>query len=244
MAQGVFITGTDTGVGKTTVSAALLTSLRRQGVDATPMKPVQTGCSVRAGRLVAPDIEYCLAAAGLTPGVAERHDMAPYCFRPACSPHRAAQLAHSVISLKRIMAGFDALAKRHDFVVVEGAGGVMVPLSRSMTMLDLMLRMALPVVLVARPGLGTLNHTFLSLQALRQAGLRVAGVIINASAPGGLGDLEQDNLRTIAGMGHIRILAVVPFFRALPDVPEHLARFAARVLPPASEILAWLNAAG
>ena len=208
---GVFITGTDTGVGKTLVAAAVLMAFREAGADFVPMKPVQTGCEKRNGKLKAPDLEFSLKMSGIKPEAEELADMAPYCFAPACSPHLAAREAGATISIPAARRAFQRLAGIHDGVVVEGAGGVLAPLNSRQTMLDLMVAFGLPVVLVARPGLGTLNHTLMSLQVLRGAGLSVMGVVLNQSAPGRWGLIEDDNVRTIERMGKVRIMACMKF---------------------------------
>ena len=184
--QGIFITGTDTGVGKTVVSAALLSVLRSAGMDAVPMKPVQTGATRRSGRWRSPDLDFCLALAGLQPGPVEYARMAPCCFAKACSPHLAAAVAGRCIRLRRLTACFQTLKARHAMVVVEGVGGVCVPIQGRQTMLDLMGALDLPVVVVARLGLGTINHTLLTLHCLRRAQVRVLGVVFNATRPGRL----------------------------------------------------------
>lgn len=209
VARGVFITGTDTGVGKTFIAAGLLAAARRAGVDAVPMKPVQTGC-VRKGRnWVAPDLEACLAAAGYEALPEERARMAPYCFGPACSPHLAAGRAGVTLSLARLKGAFRSLARDHEGVIAEGAGGVLVPLGPRLSMLDVMKAFGLPVVLVARPGLGTLNHTLLSLAALRAAQVPVAGVVVNEAVPGRWGMIERDNIRTIERLGQVPVFGCV-----------------------------------
>lgn len=212
-AQGIFVTGTDTGVGKTVVSALLLTLLRAQGIDAVPMKPVQTGAIRRHGRWRAPDLDFCLALADLHPSEQERRLMAPYCFRRACSPHLAAALAGQQIKVSKIMKSFAALQRLHDFVIVEGAGGVLTPLSGEHSMLEVMKSLALPVVLVAKPGLGTINHTLLTLRELRRAKLNILGVVINYAVKTSRTFIEKDNLKTIERLGDTRIIAELPFMR-------------------------------
>lgn len=204
--RGIFVAGTDTGVGKTHVAAELVSDLRRAGIDAVPMKPVQTGCVHRGGRLVATDLEWCLKRARVNPDSARLADMAPYCFRPACSPHLAAARVGRRISVPVIMRAFRRLGLAHECVVVEGAGGILVPLNSRRTMLDLMVEMNLPVLLVARPGLGTINHTLLSLRILRQAGVDVMGVVLNQASPGRWGLIERDNLATIEKFGAVPVM--------------------------------------
>jgi dethiobiotin synthetase len=230
--RGLFITGTDTGVGKTAVTAALLTLLRQRGVDAVPMKPIQTGCRQRAGKLVAPDLEFCLrmvGAANLSRAsrelCGELDWMCPYRFVPACSPHLAARLARRPIRLTKIVSAFHQLAARHDFVLVEGAGGALVPLGGGRTMLDLMRALDLPVLVAARPGLGTLNHTLLTLAALRAARLKIAGVFFVHTQPGLLTPLERDNAVTIAQLGRVEILGRLPFIAKKSDFSAAVRRF-------------------
>jgi dethiobiotin synthetase len=195
------------------VSAGLLSALRRRGEDAVPMKPVQTGCVRRGGVWRAPDLDACLDAAGLEPSARERALMTVYAFQPACSPHLAAARAGRSISLPRIARAARTLLAAHTCLIVEGAGGVLVPLNGRRTQVDLMQRLGLPVVLVARPGLGTINHTLLSLRVLRAAGLTVRGVVFNATAPGRPGFIERDNAVTVARLGRVPVLASLPYAR-------------------------------
>jgi dethiobiotin synthetase len=227
--SGIFITGTDTGVGKTLVAAGLLQALRGAGVDAVPMKPVQTGCVRRRGVWVAPDLALSLKTAGLDPSADEIARMAPYCFHPACSPHLAARLAGRRISLLIIRRAFRQLEGAHDLVVVEGAGGVLVPLDRQLTMVDMMKSLALPIVLVARPGLGTINHTLLSIHALRHAGLTVKAVVLNQSSSGRLGRIERDNRKVIESMGAVPVVAVLGFGMTASRAARALAPLAAMI---------------
>jgi dethiobiotin synthetase len=219
--SGLFVTGTDTGVGKTVIAAGVLAQWRADGLDAVPMKPVQTGCRTVRGRLVAPDLAFCLRAVGLKPGKRELADMAPYCFKPACSPHLAAKEAGVTLSIPVIERAFRRLSRAHEAVVVEGAGGVLVPLNERQTTLDLMIRLRLPVLLVARPGLGTINHTLLSLRVLHEAGLTVLGVVLNQAQPGHWGRIENDNCRTIERLGRVKVLGCLRYGaggQSLPDV--------------------------
>ena len=221
--KGIFVTGTDTGVGKTVVTAALVSLFRADGIDAIPMKPVQTGCIPEAGGLVVVDLEFCLNMANLVPSLAEHKLMAPYCFQPACSPHLAAAQVGETISVSRIADDFSALQADHELVIVEGAGGVMVPINGKETILDVMVRLSLPVLLVARSLLGTINHTLLSLRELALAGVSVLGVIFNDSRPytGGKDpellwdEIVRDNRLTIERFGDAPILGHLPFIEEI-----------------------------
>jgi len=216
--RGLFVTGTDTGVGKTLVTAGLLAVYRAVGRNVVPMKPVQTGCHLRQGALIAPDLVVALKAGGLRISAAEKADMVPYCFRPACSPHLAAKMAGQRISLNRIERAFRRLSRKFDGVIVEGAGGVLVPLNSKETMLDLMVRLQLPVLLVARAGLGTINQTLLTLRILNEAKLAVLGVVLNQVTPGRWGKIEKDNCLTIERMGQVKVLASIKYGSRLNTV--------------------------
>ena len=139
--------------------------------------------------------------------------MAPYCFQPACSPHLAARLAGQRISLNHIERAYLRLSRNYDGVIVEGAGGVLVPLNTNESMLDLMRRLKLPVLLVARAGLGTINQTLLSLRILKDANLSVLGVVLNHVSPGRWGQIEDDNRRTIERLGRVKVLACIRYDR-------------------------------
>ena len=213
--NGVFVTGTDTGIGKTIISAALLCVLKSRGVDAVYMKPVQTGCRARGNRLIAPDLKLVCSLAGINPSEKELELMAPYRFRKACSPHLAAALERRNIKVSKIMKAFAGLKRRHKFVIVEGAGGILTPLTQKHSMLNLMKALALPVIVVARPGLGTINHTLLSLRELRRAKLDILGIVINHAGKTRKTVIEKDNLKTIERLGATRVIAELPF---IPDI--------------------------
>ena len=216
--KSFFVTGTDTGVGKTVLAASLLASAREQDLDAVYMKPVQTGCTRRGSQLVAPDLEFCLRAADLHPSRAELTSMCPYRFVPACSPHLAAARARRPVRIDIILAHFRKLRAAHDIVIVEGAGGVLTPLGPRESMLDLMKALRLPIILAARPGLGTINHTLLTLHELQRARLRILGVFFVHTTPGGDPAIERDNERTIARAADIPILGRVPFSKDLSSI--------------------------
>ncbi|MEI7851000.1 MAG: dethiobiotin synthase [Kiritimatiellales bacterium] len=220
--NGFFITGTDTGIGKTALSALLLAELRRRGISAAPMKAVQTGCVKEGLRLEASDLRYSLSMAGMTVSEEDRALMSPYRFEPACSPHLAAELAGTEIELGQIISAAQELAVEYDTLIVEGAGGVLVPLNRRELMLDLMVKLNLPVLIAARPGLGTINHTLLSIRALKAAGLKIAGIVFIASEEGELGLIEEDNVVTAEQFEAVPVLGTIPF---CPQLQESAPRF-------------------
>ncbi len=183
-----FITGTDTGVGKTIVTAAILAALRGDGIDAVAMKPVQTGAS--RGR--SPDLDVCAKAAKWRIPANEFEDLCPFRFSFPASPHLAARLARRTIAPKKIIAAFHRLRRRHTAIIVEGAGGLLVPYGDAFDQGDLIAALNLPVVLVARAGLGTLNHTLLTVEALRRRKIPIA-LIVLSHATGGTTEIERDN---------------------------------------------------
>ena len=179
MTTGLFVAGTDTGVGKTLVATALLRGLAQDGVRAAAMKPVAAG--IGPGQAIHPDVEALMAAAGVGEELADAN---PYAFAPAIAPHVAAARAGVAIDVGRIAAAYARLAARADAVVVEGAGGVLVPLGDRADMLDVPAALGLPVLLVVGVRLGCINHALLSALAIQARGLRLAGWVANRIDPG------------------------------------------------------------
>lgn len=219
--RSFFITGTDTGVGKTALTATLLAAARAAGIDAAPMKPVQTGVRL-TGRL-AGDLRVASHAAAWRPSPGETHLLCPYRFAPTCSPHLAAAKAGVTLRLSHIVRAMRALQESYDSVIVEGAGGVSVPIGGRRTMLDLIAALELPVLVAARPGLGTLNHTMLTCAALREHGAEVAGVVMVQSRPGRWTPLMRDNMATLRRFG-IPILGRLPFMPGFARTPRAAVR--------------------
>lgn len=175
MSNGIFITGTDTGVGKTIVAATLARILKLRGVNVGVMKPVTSGCVERNGELISEDAELLAWAAGIEC----TDDVAPYCLRQPIAPVEAASLDNVKIDFGRIVESYKRLAAQHDFVIVEGAGGLMVPLNGGLLIADLIKQLDLPLLVVARPNLGTINHSVLTCFAAGQMDIEVKGVIVN-----------------------------------------------------------------
>lgn len=172
------MSGTDTGVGKTLVAAALLRALVAAGHRAVGMKPVATG--IEPGETVNRDVGALVGAGNVAAPLA---DVNPVSFAPAIAPELAARAAGAAIDIERIVAAYASLAARADAVVVEGAGGVLVPLARGADMLDIPARLGLPVVLVVGVRLGCINHALLSALALNARGVRLAGWVANRVDP-------------------------------------------------------------
>jgi dethiobiotin synthetase len=205
--RGIFVTGTDTNVGKTLVAAGLTYALRQRGIKAGYFKPVQSGCPEQGGRLVPTDARVAQELANLPESL---NLLTPITLRLPLAPGVAAARDDVKVDLERVAAAFRELAGRYDFLVVEGAGGLYVPLvDNNFLVLDLARWLNLPILVVARAGLGTINHTALTVLAARQAGLAVAGVILNrCSASPGLA--EQTNPEVIEAITGVPILGRVP----------------------------------
>lgn len=175
MDKGIFITGTDTGVGKTVVSALLARYLKREGVGACVMKPIQTGALYSGDRLISQDAEFVRKAAGMS----REEASSSYLHKLPLSPYAAFNSRQRKKMIKAILDAFNALRLKYEFVIVEGSGGIMAPIDTDYNMAHLAQDMGLPVIIVARPGLGTLNHTLLTIEYARASGLEVKGVIMN-----------------------------------------------------------------
>lgn len=204
---GCFVTGTDTGVGKTAVAAGLAAALRRRGVDAGVMKPVQTGVTPAERDAGRGDGAFLARVAGLD----DPPDwVTPVCLEAPLAPSVAAALAGTEVDVEAIAAAHRRLAARHAFMVVEGAGGLAVPVAPGVLMADLAARFGLPLLIVARPGLGTVNHTVLTVAFARQRGLGVLGVVINGYDEAAGGPAERTNPGVIAALTGLPVLGLVP----------------------------------
>lgn len=198
--RGLFVTGTGTGVGKTVVSAALLAAMSAAGVRVRAHKPVVTGLDEPPETGWPPDHELLAGIAGMTPA-----EVAPLRYGPAVSPHLAAALAGERIDPADLVARASAPLIGQSALIVEGVGGLLVPLADEFTVRDLAAALELPVVIAASPGLGTINHTLLSIESARAAGLDVRAVVLTPW-PDAPGEMECSNRATIARLGEIDVV--------------------------------------
>lgn len=200
--KGIFVTGTDTGVGKTVVTAAIAWNLTQAGKRVALMKPIQTGTIVSGPT----DIEFVQKVLGADYSL----DVScPYMFSDPVAPLVASMLVGERIDIKKIKDSYSRLSSDNDFVIVEGAGGLLVPILEDYFMSDLALDLDLPVLIVTRPNLGTLNHTFLTLESAKKRGLDVAGIVIS-NFPWDPGLPEQTNPELILSMTGDNLLGVIP----------------------------------
>lgn len=187
-----FVTGTDTGVGKTTVTVRLMQHFAAQGLKVVGMKPVASGCEWLAGRWQNEDVMQLTAASNVQ---APPELVNPYCFQPAIAPHIAATQAGVEIQLDVIKTAYTALTELADVVIVEGAGGLLVPLNQTQSMSDLLQALELPALLVVGMRLGCINHALLTRQVLQQQQIPFCGWVANQIDPGM--SMQQENLQTL-----------------------------------------------
>ena len=197
----LFVTGTDTSVGKTYVCARLLEFLKIKGVQAGYQKWVATGTDTGLPE----DLALCLSAAGITPTPELFEQQSPYSFRFPASPHLAAEMEDRIVEPGVIIENYVALAANYECLIVEGVGGILVPMRRDLLLADLLARLQLRTLLVARSGLGTLNHTLLTLEALRNRKIPVLGVVFSDSEEQEDERLVQDNMQTIEEIALVRV---------------------------------------
>jgi dethiobiotin synthetase/malonyl-CoA O-methyltransferase len=214
--RGLFITGTDTNVGKTVVAAALLHRYR-QHVVLRYWKPIQTGTEQSDDTRDVRHLGMCGESEILDTGIRLTHSL---------SPHLAARLSRTAIELPclvEIAAACAASGGREASWLVEGAGGALVPINETEFMTDLMKQLSLPILVVGRSGLGTINHTLMTLEALRQRGLPVAGVVM-------VGEKNSANREAIETFGHVKVIGELPVIS--PLAPEKLGAWARAELDP------------
>lgn len=198
----LFVTGTDTSVGKTYVCSRLLEFLKNKGIQVGYQKWVATGTD--AG--LPEDLALCLSAAGISPSPELVEQQVPFCFKFPASPHLAAEMEDRTVEQEVIIEKYITLAAIYKYLIVEGVGGIMVPLRRDLLLADLLARLRPRTLVVARSGLGTLNHTLLTLEALRSRQIPVLGVVFSDAGEQEDQRVVKDNIQTIEEMGSVQVL--------------------------------------
>ena len=235
--KGLFVTGTDTSVGKTIVAAGLVKLARDRGIRCVAVKPIETGCQVREGMLYPEDGAFlCLAAEGeLT-----LDQCTPLRSSVPASPARAAAMEGRMLKLSDIEEHVRTIVEDSDLTIVEGAGGLMVPIQERLMMIDLIQRLGYPTLLVGRTRLGTLNHTLLSLEALEKRGITTVGIVLSQTEtnPGPEEDFTPGDMGKL--VKEIPV-AVLPYLdKETRKSPQEIAHTMARVWP--SELVrGWLG---
>jgi dethiobiotin synthetase len=218
--RGIFVTGTGTEVGKSVVSAAICAALGARGKTVAAYKPVVTGIDEEGGAGWPADHELLASVATAGQSASE---IAPMRFEPPVSPHHAAELAGTKIDPPALVDGARRAADGRDFIVCEGIGGLLVPFTTGYMVRDLAVDLGLPTLIAARPGLGTINHTLLTIEAARAGGLELLGVVFTPW-PDDASDLERSNREAIEQLGNVEVWG-------LPETsPDDLAK-AGETLP-------------
>ena len=211
MKAGIFITGTDTDVGKTVVSAGLALVLRARGLRVGVMKPVATGCYGADERLISQDAAFLMEAAqNEYPPLTS-----PERFRNPLSPNVAAMLEKKEVNVQGILNSYRELQKHYDFMIVEGIGGLMVPLKKDYYVANLIRDMGLPIVIVSYAGLGAINHNLLTVDAAMIRGLEVKGIIFNRVSRANYSMAELTNPKVIHDISGVPILGSLPDIEGL-----------------------------
>lgn len=203
MINGLFITGTDTGIGKTFATCSLILTLGRMGIRAGAMKPIETGCAETPA-----DGEFLRRNARM-PEPMEL--ITPVRYAAPLSPLAASELEGRPVDIAAIMAAYAKLAPAYDMMLVEGAGGLMVPIKENYHMRELARELDLGLIIVASPWLGTINHTLLTIEAARAAGLEVRGLIVSYTRPPSGGIDERTNPWMLGRLTKIPLLGVLPY---------------------------------
>jgi len=222
-ARGLLITGTDTGVGKTLVACAVIAATHARGRDVAVYKPAETGCKKIHGRLTGEDAARLIAAGGASQ---DPSTATSYLFELPAAPLVAAEAAGAKIDPLKIASDFERVARAHDVVVVEGAGGLLVPIAGTTTYLDLAARLPLPLLVVAANRLGTVNHCALTARVAASARVAVHGFVLSQPTPT-TDESATSNAETIAEMTGLRCLGVLPHLARPEDAAARLS------LPPA-----------
>jgi dethiobiotin synthetase len=206
--NGLFITGTDTEIGKTIITTLLALGLRQLGINVCPVKPIASGGIEQDGHLVSEDALFYKRILSL-PSTA--NELCPVCLKKPASPHLAARLEGKTITPDDLLAPLQALSAAYAGLIVEGIGGWLVPIAPAYLVADFAHELQLPVVIVAPTTLGTINHTLMTITAIRGMGMQPLGVLFTSPMPDIDVDIAEDNVATIEEIAKIDILGNVPY---------------------------------
>lgn len=220
----LFITATDTGIGKTLICGLLLGFLHDKDIETGYQKWVGTGAAGKSA-----DLEDCFDISGLATDPDLLELQAPYRLEFQASPHLAAELAGVKIDPEKIIGAYREMAANHEVLVVEGVGGLLVPLTRKRLLADLLARLKPPTIIVARSGLGAINHTLLTIEAMRTRQIPILGIIFTDSADEDE-VIVRDNLKIIAEMGRVEVLGRLPYCHNKQELTEAFLPIGERIM--------------
>ena len=217
MAKGFFVTGTDTGVGKTIITAALIKAAHILGFKACGMKPIETGCKREENRegnnsLIPSDGTFLREITGTGESIGL---ITPISFENPLAPLPASEIEDKPIDLDKIKTAYKELSSRYDIIIVEGIGGLLVPILRDYFVVDLARDFGLPIIVASKPGLGTINHTMLTVNYAIKEGFDVAGIIINYTRPPENTLAENTNPEIIRRLSSVPVIGIFPYLKDL-----------------------------
>ena len=221
MFRGFFITGTDTGVGTTIIAGALIRVIQSFGIKTCAMKPIESGCGKEGDVLIPYDGTFLKQAAHMEEPI---RLVTPCCFENPLAPYAAAEIEGRTIGIDEIKKAYYTLYRSYEAIVVEGIGGLMVPLKKDYYVVDLAKEFSLPLLIVTKPGLGTINHTMLTVNYALEAGLEVAGLIVNYNRPPEDSLIEKTNSKVLKEICPVPVIGTFPYLKDMgEDVLEKTA---------------------
>jgi dethiobiotin synthetase len=210
--KGYFITGTDTNVGKTIVTACLIAFFRKHGIDTGIMKPIETGVGQECNSKESSDANFLLS---ISDNKDSLEDVCPIRLKPIASPMQALRITNQTLDINLIFESFRRLQTKHDQMLVEGIGGILVPLATNYLISDLIKDLGLPLIIVSRVSLGTINHTLLTVKAAKQTGIEIEGIILNNPENRTLNKVELEQASLIQELCGIPILGECPYINSV-----------------------------
>lgn len=222
---GIFITATDTEIGKTVITGAIAAALRQRGLDVGVVKPVASGGVInQAGQMVSEDASFLMAAAGMAES--QRSQVNPSCLQPALTPAVAAKVSGQKIDVQMLLDAINNMLNCHEYVLVEGVGGITAPLWEEYLLVHMMEELQLPTVLVTRPSLGTINHTVLTVEYGKQHGIDWQGIIYNGWNDEQAGILERSNADYITQLTGLSTLGKFPLDSSIDVTKCYIGKIA------------------
>ena len=210
--KGYFISGTDTGVGKTVVTACMLAFYRKHSINTGIMKPIETGVDPNCSSEANSDAKFLLTVSGNQDTLEE---VCPIRLKPTAAPLQAARMQNQSLNIDSILENFHKLQRKYDQVLVEGIGGLLVPLKADYLVSDLIKEMQLPLIIVSRFSLGTLNHTLLTLKVAQAATIEIAGIILNHSGNRPLSGVELGQKSLIEELSGVPVIGQCPYLSSI-----------------------------
>lgn len=214
MSKGFFITGTDTEVGKTIIAGAIIKIINFLGLKACGMKPVESGCGREGEVLIPYDGMFLKQFAHVDSPI---NLITPCCLESPLAPLIASEIDRTGINIVEIKKAFNKLSRQCDALVVEGIGGLLVPLKNDYFVIELAKEFGLPLIVVARPGLGTINHIMLTVNYALKEGLEVAGVVMNYSQPPENTLAEETNPKLLSQICQVPIIGIFPYLKSMEE---------------------------